>query len=292
MHDMAYVVECTRTFREKLLADRYRPYYHFAVPEDVGIPGDPNGAFYANGRYHLMYLYNRTEAGRSEKSNFCWGHISSTDLVHWRHHPDAIRPGDGDGGCFSGGAFVDDDGTAYISYWALPAGSDSPRGSGIGIARSTDRHYETWEKIATIDCTERGILVQRDPAGDLQFLGNADPSNIWKKDGVYYLQAGNLPVLNKYGRGEDTPSWYRGDWVDLFRSTDLRNWEYVHRFYQRRSDNSWTDESEDDMCPSFLPLATEDGSESGKYCTLFQNTWAIQPATTRSETAFWRKMES
>ncbi|MEI2724717.1 MAG: LamG-like jellyroll fold domain-containing protein [Verrucomicrobiota bacterium] len=91
-------VRSARVLREKFLADLYRPTYHFCVPEDMGMPGDPNGAFYHNGRYHLMYLYNRSGSG------FCWGHISSGDLVHWRHHPDAIGPGNGDEGVFSGGA--------------------------------------------------------------------------------------------------------------------------------------------------------------------------------------------
>ncbi|MEJ7679104.1 MAG: hypothetical protein WKG06_14875 [Segetibacter sp.] len=61
------IVQSTRSFRERLLSDPYRPAYHFCVPEDVGIPGDPNGAFYYNGRYHLMYLYKR------EGSGFSWG---------------------------------------------------------------------------------------------------------------------------------------------------------------------------------------------------------------------------
>ncbi len=95
------IVQSTRSFRERLLSDPYRPAYHFCVPEDVGIPGDPNGAFYYNGRYHLMYLYKR------EGSGFSWGHVSSKDLLNWRHHPDALVPGNGDDGVFSGGAFID-----------------------------------------------------------------------------------------------------------------------------------------------------------------------------------------
>ena len=47
-----------RKYREHLLNDAYRPTYHFAIPDDLGIPGDSNGAFYADGVYHLMYLYN------------------------------------------------------------------------------------------------------------------------------------------------------------------------------------------------------------------------------------------
>ena len=105
----------------------------------------------------------------------------------------------------------------------------------------------------------------------IRHLCNADPSNIWKHRGTYYLQAGNLLVLNKLGRDEKSPAHHRGDWVDLFRSQDLRDWEYVHRFYQRRRDNSWTQESEDDMCPSFLPLprSRAGGPASGKHLQLF-----------------------
>lgn len=266
-------IRAARELREHLLNDPYRPGYHFAIPEDLGQPGDPNGAFYANGRYHLMYLYNRRGTEGWKGNGFCWGHISSCDLVHWRHHPDAIGPGDGDGGCFSGGGFVDDDGSAYISYWRLPLEDGKTEGTGIGIARSRAPHYDTWEKlnVPSLDGTEFGILEIRDEAGDPVYVGNADPSNIWKKDGYYYMEAGNLPILNKLGREEDSPVEYRGDWVDLFRSSDLITWEYVHRFYQRDVTHRWTQDSEDDMCPSFLPLprSREGGEMSGKYLQLF-----------------------
>ena len=64
--------------RGKLLSDERRPRYHFAAPGDFGFPGDPNMAFYANGRYHLMYLYRNLSDG------FRLGHLSSRDLLHWR----------------------------------------------------------------------------------------------------------------------------------------------------------------------------------------------------------------
>jgi len=220
-----------------------------------------------------MYLYNRRGVHAWKDNGFCWGHISSHDLVHWRHHPDAIGPGDGDGGCFSGGGFVDEDGTAYLSYWRLGTTEDGVERTGIGIARSSDRHYETWEKmdIPSLDGTEFGIIERKDEKGNQQYLGNSDSSNIWKKDGVYYMEAGNLLVLNKLGREENSPIQYRGDWVDLFSSTDLIDWKFVHRFYQRDTENNWTQESEDDMCPSFLPLpaSPEGGEMSGKYLQLF-----------------------
>ncbi len=249
-----------RELREHMLEDPYRPGYHFTVPEGMGKPGDPEGAFYANGRYHLMYLYERTQSG------FCWGHISSNDLIHWRHHPDAIGPGNGDTGCFSGGAFVDDDGTVYLSYWMI---WDI---LGIGLAKSSEPHYNRFEKLRenpVIKSTGWGITDTTDENGNRLIYGSADPSNIWKKDGVYYMGTGNLLVLDSFGREEDSPPYMQGDWLDLFKSTDLVNWEYMHRFYKRNPE--WTETSEDNMCPSFLPLpSSPDGGEpSNKHLLLF-----------------------
>ncbi len=254
------VVQSTRLLREKLLADRYRPGYHFCIPEDSGRPGDANGCFYANGRYHLMYLYNRSGVG------FCWGHLSSNDLVHWRHHPDAIGPGNGDEGCFSGGGFLDDDGTAYLSYWMLWGDK------GIGLAKSSDRHYDTWTKLEAnpvIKSTAWGITETTGPDGERLIYGSADPTNIWKKGGTYYICTGNLLVLNKYGRKADSPKRFKGDHLYLFASKDLKRWTYQGEFYERNPE--WTDDSEDNMCPSFLPLPSrpDGGDPSGKHLLLF-----------------------
>jgi len=254
------VVQSARLLREKLLDDPYRPRYHFCVPEDNGMPGDPNGCFYAHGRYHLMYLYNRTGSG------FCWGHLSSSDLVHWRHHPDAIGPGDGDDGCFSGGGFLDDDGAAYLTYWMLWGDK------GIGVARSADREFDRWEKSPAnpvIKSTEFGLTELTDSAGQPLIYGSADPSNIWKAEGKYYVLTGNLLVLNKYGRAPDAPAAMKGDRLYLFESTDLAKWQYRGEFYERNP--QWTDDSEDNMCPSFLPLPAraDGGAPSGKHLLLF-----------------------
>ncbi|MCX6872780.1 MAG: GH32 C-terminal domain-containing protein [Verrucomicrobia bacterium] len=253
-------IRAARSLRERFLADPYRPGYHFCAPEDMGKPGDPNGAFYHNGRYHLMYLYNRNGSG------FCWGHISSADLVHWRHHPDAIGPGHGDEGCYSGGAFVDDDGTAYLSYWMLWGAK------GIGLAKSQGADFSSWSKLEAnpiIKSTEWGVTEVKNPDGSSLFYGSADPSNIWKKNGRYYMLTGNLLVLEKIGRAPGAPLSEQGDRLYLFVSDDLKTWKYLHVFYERKPE--WTDRSEDNMCPSFLPLPSkpEGGPASGKHLLLF-----------------------
>lgn len=275
------VIRNTRAFRERLLEDPYRPAYHFTVPEDNGVPGDPNGTFYYNGRYHLMYLYLREGAG------FAWGHVSSNDLLHWRHHPDAIgeaKPGDGPGnqedGVFSGGAFVDDDGKALITYWQFVDENDEQSTFadgkfGISIAESTDEHFDNWTKLdanPVIPSTDWGITETSDAEGNELIYGSADPSQIWKKDGRYYMLTGNLLVLRKYGLGpeavEDSVK-YQGDHLYLFVSDDLEQWEYVHEFYERNPD--WTAKTEDNMCPSFLPLPSspDGGPASDKHLLLF-----------------------
>jgi len=261
-----------KSYIDHLLEDPHRPGYHFAEPEGLGRPGDPNGAFYSDGRYHLMYLYDHQELG------FCWGHISSIDLVHWRRHKDCLVTGNGVLGCFSGGAYVDDDQTAYISFWDVVKPSywgfeNKNNGfGGIRIAYSKPP-YEKWDVFPDYSVTSPEItgITTIVKEGKTILICAADTSNIWKNDGIYYMQSGNFRLLNKYGRKEDTPPELRGDWTDLFASKDLKNWNYLHRFYKRDETNKWTDETEDDMCPSFFPLpfSKEGGKSSDKYLQLF-----------------------
>jgi beta-fructofuranosidase len=254
------VVEGARELREHLLADPHRPGYHFVVPEDHGLPGDPNGAVYYNGRYHLMYLFHNGEA-------FEYGHVSSTDLVHWRHHPRSIRADKGDEGIFSGGGFVDPSGRAWVTYWGL----GGPAGRGLCVAYSDDEHLDTWikpENHSVVPSTHFGYTVEEGADGEEIVYGSADPSNIWMKDGRYYMLAGNLPVLNRYGK-ELGIEEHQGDTAYLFVSDDLLEWEYLHPFYESR--RAWTRADEDNMCPVFLPLPSspEGGEPSGKHLLLF-----------------------
>lgn len=258
----------TKETIDKLIADPHRPRYHFAGPAvDCG-PGDPNGAFFAEGRYHLMYLYHNKATNA-----YHWGHLSSADLLHWQSHPDALTQENGDGGCYSGGAFLDDDLTAYIPFWKFKAPDGSDNG-GIAIAYSKPP-YDKWERIhplAINGSAEQWGIVDLEVDGNVEHLGCSDPSNIWKENGYYYMQTGNLVVLNVYGRAPDSEEKYKGDWTDLFRSSDMKHWEFVHRFYKNEhSDEDWPDETEDDMCPSFLPLPDEKsgGKLTDTYLQLF-----------------------
>ena len=176
---------------------------------------------------------------------------------------------------------MDDDGSAILSYWMLWGAK------GIGLAQSADPDYSIWEKSKNnpvIKSTEWGITDTKDASGEDIHFGSADPSNIWKKDGHYYILTGNLLLLRKYGsRGHGLPAndyekgsplpadsvSYQGDHLSLFVSDDLKQWKYMHDFY--KSERRWTSKTEDNMCPSFLPLPSDPsgGKPSGKHLLLF-----------------------
>ena len=99
---MYEISQTVRDYIDRLLTDPHRPKYHLASPHSDNDPGDPNGAFFADGKYHLMFLY------ACAPGKFSWHHLVSVDLLHWESLGDALTPIDGDNGCFSGGAFVDD----------------------------------------------------------------------------------------------------------------------------------------------------------------------------------------
>ena len=252
------IIHESRELREKYLRDPHRPGYHFVVPEGVHGPVDPNGNLFWNGRYHMHYIYQH-------EGKHVWGHVSSVDLVHWRHHVPSLVTGEGDDGIFSGGAFIDQKGVATITYWGL----GNPRG--ICIATSTDPQLDTWQKSPhnpLIVETQSGLHETRDASGQALVYGAADPSQIWFNDGRYYMLTGNLLVLNEFGHKRKKPE-YLGDTLYLFVSDDLVKWEYLHEFY--KSDRKWTRETEDDMCPDFFELPSGPGGAkgSGKHMILF-----------------------
>ena len=86
--------------------EKYRPAFHHTPL--YGWMNDPNGMFYKDGVWHLYYQYNPYG---SKWQNMTWAHSTSTDLVNWEHHPNAIEP-NGLGSVFSGSCIVDKANTA------------------------------------------------------------------------------------------------------------------------------------------------------------------------------------
>ena len=105
----------SRNLREQILVDPTRPGYHFVMPEGFGVPFDPNGAIYWKGLYHLFYIFQDMRFGK--KSDH-WGHVSSIDLFHWRHHPTHLLEG-----MYSGNCFINKDGVPTICYHQVGQGN-------------------------------------------------------------------------------------------------------------------------------------------------------------------------
>jgi len=227
-----------QSLRETLVSDPHRPRYHVVSMGGKCVPFDPNGALFWKGRYHLMLIV------QPKKSFHCYAHISSKDLVHWRHHPIALEPGEIDTAIFSGGACIDREGIPTITYWGL-----SEKG-GILLATSTDDELNHWTKhpanpVIPMNKDGYDVTAEGEP------FAVADPSDIWIHNGRYYMLTGNLPVLRIFGREQDMDE-HKGDTAYLFVSDDLAKWEYLHPFYTSRRE--WTEADEDCMCPDFFPL--------------------------------------
>ena len=125
------LAQTVRSHRESLLSDPWRPGYHFVIPEGVAIPFDPNGAIFWKGRYHLFYIFQDKRSGRKEDH---WGHVSSTDLFHWRHHPTGLLDG-----MYSGNCFINEFGVPTMCYHQVDKGN--------ALAIALDDELNEWQKL-------------------------------------------------------------------------------------------------------------------------------------------------
>jgi beta-fructofuranosidase len=131
------------------------------IRPDRGWLNDPNGLCRIDGTYHVFFQYN---PHAPVHGNVHWGHVSSTDLLHWTEHEVALTPrpaGIDAAGCWSG-CIVDDDGVPTAVYTANP---DHAWNATVGIARS-DRTLVSWTQadqplVGTPD--DEAIEEVRDP---------------------------------------------------------------------------------------------------------------------------------
>ena len=163
---------------------------------------DPNGLIQWHDRIHLFYQHN-PEGTTLE--HIAWGHASSTDLWNWADHPLALEP-DPDGpdrdGCWSGCAVVHD-GTPHLLYTGLRGSATLPC---LAIASDQDligwSRYEKNPVIASPPL-EPGVRAFRDHAA-------------WQVGSTWYQVIGG--ALDSGGA------------LFLYRSEDLRNWQYLGIF--------------------------------------------------------------
>ena len=209
--------------REKMVADKFRPKYHFLPPQ--GRWNDINGAIFFNGRYHLGYL-QKIRNGPNEIDFSSWQHISSRDLLHWSYHTAYLdEPLEGKkGDYFNSGDIMEGVEIPTII-------TNMPR-KGICIYQCHDANLSHWTPLAEnpvipIDTDQFPECVIFDPSG-------------WKAGDTYYALIGN----------KNHRPGYEGDSTSLFKSKNLKQWNYVGPFY--KSSRRWTAEIEDCACSDFF----------------------------------------
>lgn len=196
----------------ELASDPRRPQYHL-LPHAHWM-NDPNGPIYWNGQYHMFYQYNPDAAVWGD---IHWGHAISPDMVRWRHLPVALSPTPGGAdadGCFSGTAVVHNGRVAvlYTGVRSVPAIQ--------ATLRDGEHNFRETQCLAYADAPDLQSfaklpepVIAAPPAG-LPVTGFRDPAP-WRH-GDHWLMA----------VGSGFPQ--KGGAVLLYRSNDLRHWDYLH----------------------------------------------------------------
>ncbi|MEM1294776.1 MAG: sulfatase-like hydrolase/transferase, partial [Verrucomicrobiota bacterium] len=110
----------------------YRDQFHVSTRR--GWNNDPNGMLYHDGKYHLYYQHNPFGI---KWGNMHWGHVESSDLIHWEEKPIALYQKTTKDMMFSGGGFVDFNNSAGLGKDTLFVAFTST-GRGECLAYSTD----------------------------------------------------------------------------------------------------------------------------------------------------------
>ena len=138
---------------------------------------DPNGAIYWKGRYHLFYIFQDKRSGTKLDH---WGHISSTDLFHWRHHPTGLLEG-----MYSGNCFIN---KRRRADHLLP-----PVGQGNAMAVALDDDLNEWKKLDT------NPITPKTREGDEHHgkYRSWDPHGWLEGDTYYAIFGGQRPAVVK-----------------------------------------------------------------------------------------------
>jgi beta-fructofuranosidase len=145
---------------------------------------DPNGLVHWNGTHHV---FHQSDPDSLWFGTMSWGHVSSTDLLHWRRDEPALvpsQPPDRDG-CWTG-CVVDVDGVATAIYTGVVALGDDHWTQSVCLATATDPGLRSWRKHPgnPVEVEPPGfpVTVFRDPyvwrdgSGWVMLLGSALPS--------------------------------------------------------------------------------------------------------------------
>lgn len=263
------------TLASSLAMDPRRPQFHFLPAANW--MNDPNGPIYFQGKYHMFYQYNPNGAFWGDMH---WGHAISADMIHWKHLPVALAPTPGGpdaDGCFSGTAVVQD-GKVVFLYTAVRSVPEAQATIKDGahslletqcLATANDPELSTFTKLPA-------PIIATPPPG-MAVNGFRDPSP-WRQGDWWYMVIGS-GIEGKAGA------------VLLYKSKDLRHWEFMHILAQREGSMALPTEQQAQRevweCPEFFALGCKHVliySTSGKTYwmagSLDSRTMSFHPETT------------
>jgi fructan beta-fructosidase len=185
--------------------ETFRPQYHFTPPQNF--MNDPNGLVYYKGEYHLFYQHNPFGDSWGHMS---WGHAVSTDLVHWKHLPIALREED-QIMIFSGSAVVD---------WKNSSGfcrNSDPTDKSCLLAFYTGhgKGKQTQNIAYSIDSGRTWTKYSGNPVIDINSNGFRDPKVFWHEPTRKWIMVTVLAGERK---------------VRFYGSCDLKKWNVLSDF--------------------------------------------------------------
>ncbi len=214
---------------QKMMESRHFPRYHY-------VPGNwmnDTKLLYHDGEYHVFFQHN---PNGPFWGTMHWGHTVSKDLVHWEPLPFALAPTpnsvDQDG-CFTGDVFAHS-GEFHILYTSV----NNDKGFTQTQSHATSPDMITWQKLP------HNPLAMSKPEGFAECW--RDPC-VWQEDDGWYMALG----------GEKPNE--EGGVVFLYRSKDLKIWEYVGLLYESSAEKVKALSAKVQgfrfcECPDFFPL--------------------------------------
>ncbi len=203
---------------------------------------DPNGPIYFNGRYHMFFQYNPEAA---VWGNMGWGHAVSEDMMRWRHLPVAMTPtpgGPDSYGVFSGSAIAVGE-RIYVVYTGTQISATA-----LATIRGDAKPIEETQCLAWSDDPMLVKVDEGSGAGGGAAAGGDEDYGVPRSFGVAKWRW----VLHDGWPGVED----EGGCVLLYRSRDLKSWEYLHKLASGTWDGKKTTNPCDDgemwECPDFL----------------------------------------
>lgn len=178
-----------------------RPKYHITAEKNW--INDPNGLVKFKGQYHVFMQHHPYSL---EWGPMHWAHVVSDDLLHWKHLPIALTPGDefDKDGCFSGTAIVVND-RLYVAYTGFIYNEDKEK----IIQQQCLAYSDDGINFVKLGCIiDKNLLPEGYAPNDFR-----DPK-IFKEGECYYI----LVAARKLdGRGR----------ILLYQSKDLFHWTFL-----------------------------------------------------------------